>query len=36
LLLAGSFFLLSEYNWNEPISVNGIIKNENNGLFPSL
>ncbi len=36
LLLAGSFFLLSEYNWNEPISVNGLIDNSDSGLFPDL
>ncbi len=36
LLLSGSFFLLSEYNWNELISVNGIIENNDNGLFPNL
>lgn len=36
LLLAGSYFLLIEYNWNEPISVNGLIENEGNGLFQNL
>jgi hypothetical protein len=36
LLLTGSFFLLSEYNWNELVSVNGILKNESSGLFPDL
>lgn len=36
LLLAGSYFLLIEYNWNEPISVNGLIQGTDNGLFPNL
>ena len=36
LLLAGSFFLLSEYNWNELIPVNRIFENNDNGLFPNL
>lgn len=44
LLVSGSFFMLSEFNWNEPISINTVIsdftqsKNEviNPNLFPPL
>lgn len=36
LLLAGSFFLLAEYNWMQPVSINNALETYNESLFPGL
>lgn len=37
LLVAGSIFLLMDYDWTAPISFNGVIQDyDDSGLFPNL
>jgi hypothetical protein len=36
ILIAGSFFLLMEYDWTLPISLNSATKFYNEDLFPGL
>ena len=36
LLVAGSVFLLTEYDWSAPISVNSVLEQCDSGLFDNL
>ena len=36
LLVAGSFFLIAEHNWNHPITANEAFEFYNEDLFPGL
>lgn len=36
LLVAGSFFMLAEYDWMKPVSLNNTIEQYNESFFPGL
>lgn len=36
LLVAGSFFMLAEYDWTAPVSLNNTVEQYNESLFPGL